>query len=358
MNQLRTPALLVNESRLEANITRMQQHCRDRHVELWPHVKTHKTAAILRRQLTAGAAGATCAKIGEAEAMLPSGVRRIFIAHSLVDPRQGERLRHLQSQLDELIVAVTSERHFQALDELLRSAGLVLPVLMAIDTGLQREGVRDNTTAGRLASLITRSRHMTLKGLYTHEGQTYQLTSPAEVESAAEKIHARLAEVREETGLDGGLWPGCSVTARYMAGKPMVHAVRPGSYVFGDLSLSEVAQVISSGDIAASILATVVDIPAPDLALVDAGSKTFSGDRTIHGVMARCVEFPSLEIRRLSEEHGFVTGPDVSRLKIGQRLSFYPAHVCPVINLSATMYLTDCRSVSASLPINARGRSD
>lgn len=357
MENLRTPSLLIHEARLNANITRMQRRCDEKQTELWPHVKTHKTASILRRQLAAGAAGATCAKIGEAEAMLPSGVRRIFIAHSLVDPRQADRLLRLHARLDELILAVTSERHFAALDELLRSAGLILPVLMAIDTGLGREGVRDPLSARRLATRIGESRSMMLRGLYTHEGHAYQLTSPAEVEMAARRVHTRLEEMRKETGLDAALWPGCSVTAMDMAGKPMVHAVRPGSYVFGDLSLSETTRVMNADDIAASILATVVDIPAPGLALIDAGSKTFSGDRTPDGVMARCVEFPSLEIRRLSEEHGFVTGPEVSRLRPGQRLSFHPAHICPVINLASRFYLTDGDGASAAVRINARGRS-
>src|SRR5690554_4062300 len=95
-----TPSIVIDLDRLERNITRMQGAC-DRHgVELWPHIKTHKMVEVARRQLAAGAAGLTCAKLSEAEAMLPSGVKRIFVAHSLVGKEKAPRVQRLAEQLD------------------------------------------------------------------------------------------------------------------------------------------------------------------------------------------------------------------------------------------------------------------
>ena len=87
-----TPAVLVDRAKLAANIRAMQATCDAHGVELRPHIKTHKMVAVARQQLAAGARGLTCAKLGEAEAILPSGVRSIFVAHSLVDPGQAPRL--------------------------------------------------------------------------------------------------------------------------------------------------------------------------------------------------------------------------------------------------------------------------
>ena len=75
---LPTPAILIDRGKLEANIGAMQEVCTAHGVELRPHIKTHKLVEVARRQLAAGAAGLTCAKLGEAEAMLPSGVRSLF----------------------------------------------------------------------------------------------------------------------------------------------------------------------------------------------------------------------------------------------------------------------------------------
>src|SRR5262245_55653326 len=132
---LLTPTLLVDRDRLARNITAMQTACNDHGVALWPHIKTHKMIEVAKMQLSAGAMGICCAKIGEAEVMLQSGVRRIFLAHSLVDPNHASRLKRLAESLDELILAVTSVAHGEALDHILTKADVIVPVMLGVDTG-------------------------------------------------------------------------------------------------------------------------------------------------------------------------------------------------------------------------------
>src|SRR2546423_11514004 len=126
--ELLTPTLLIDRDRLAQNIAAMQHVCDQHGVGLWPHIKTHKMVEVAKMQLDAGAKGICCAKLGEAEVMLQSGVRRIFLAHSLVDPKHAPRLRRLAESLDELILAVTSVQHAEALDRVLAAAELELPV--------------------------------------------------------------------------------------------------------------------------------------------------------------------------------------------------------------------------------------
>jgi len=357
-NEIRTPAVLLESSRLERNLGTMQRLCDQAGTELWPHVKTHKLVPILQRQLALGASGATCAKIGEAEALLPSGVRRVFIAHSLIDPAHAPRLAALQARLDELMLAVTSEVHFAALDALLEAAGLSVPVLLAVDTGLGREGTRSPGATRTLAQAIRRSARMDLRGLYTHEGHAYGIHSPAEAEALAADVHRILLEHAAAAGGDLSLWPGCSVTAPFLAGRERIQAVRPGSYALGDLFLTETTRVSPPEAAALTILATVVDRPQSGLALIDAGSKVFSSDKTSDGLSARAEGRSGLEVRRLSEEHGFVTGSGVDELRIGDQLSFIPAHVCPVVNLAEFVHLVDGGRKLATWKVDARGRSD
>ncbi len=358
LSALPSPAVLIDAGAMERNLRGMQEICHSAGVELWPHIKTHKLVPVLRRQLDLGAAGATCAKVGEAEAMLASGVRRIFIAHSLSDPRLAPRLRALASQLDQLILAVTSELHFDALETLLATADLRLPVLLAVDTGLGREGARGPDAAARLAARIRSSSRMELIGLYTHEGHAYKSGSPGEAAAVATRVHRMMVEYAGVVGGEPPIWPGCSVTAAIMARLAGVKAVRPGGYVFGDLFLAEVSAVMAMSDVALTVLSAVIDRPEKGLALIDAGSKVFSSDKTSGGLAARCVEFPGIVVNRLSEEHGFLSGPGVDDLPLGRRLHFIPAHVCPVVNLASRVHLTRDQDILATWTVDARGRSD
>ncbi|CAN5508561.1 D-TA family PLP-dependent enzyme [soil metagenome] len=358
IDELSSPAVLIEVDLMEANLRRMQVVCDEAGVELWPHVKTHKMVSVLRRQLELGAQGATCAKIGEAEELLPSGLKRLFIAHSLVDLRQAARLRNLHTQLDQLVLAVTSELHCDALEALLAEAKLEAPVLMAVDTGLHREGTRDEKQAAALAAKIRASSRMKLIGIYTHEGQAYGTGSVEEVALAVDRVHECLLAQVAAVGGELPLWPGCSVTAALMARQAGVKAVRPGSYVFGDLFLSEVTKVMGFDEAALSILATVLDRPEEGLALIDAGSKVFSSDKVGTKLFARAFDPRSLEVVRVSEEHGFLTGEGVDDLTLGQRIRFQPAHVCPVVNLASRVYFVRGEEVLEEVRVDARGRSD
>ncbi len=359
VDELLTPAVLVDQTRLARNIGAMQAVCDAAGVELRPHIKTHKLVPIARMQLAAGARGLTCAKLGEAEAMLPSGVQSLFIAHGLVDPRQAPRLAALVERTADFRVAVTSEAQLGPLTALARAAGKKISVMMALDSGLGREGVRSPEAAQRLAGQIARAPQLELRGFYTHEGHFYA-TAPAEAARQTRELVDRLCAWRDAIDPGLALWPGCSVTAeaiaRQSAGR--VQAVRPGAYVFGDLALSTGSKVMSPDAIALHVLATVVDKPEPGLALIDAGSKTFSSDRTPDSVFAQVADGRDLVVKRVNEEHGYVRGADVDALSVGDRLWFTPAHVCTVVNLTDTVVVHESRkALVATWPVDARGRT-
>jgi D-serine deaminase-like pyridoxal phosphate-dependent protein len=355
---LATPAVLVDRAKLAANIRDMQAVC-DRHgVELRPHIKTHKMVAVARQQLAAGARGFACAKLGEAEAMLPSGGRSIFVAHSLVDPGQALRIAALADQLDDFRVAVTSEAQAEALIRVAAAAGRKLGVMIAVDTGLGREGARDALAAGRIAARLARCAQLELRGFYTHEGHFYGVPREQLAVRAAELVD-RICTLRDAIDPTLAVWPGCSVSARLIveAGAGRVQAVRPGAYVFGDLSLTRTTGVMPAEAIALHVLATVVDKPEPGLALIDAGSKTFSSDRTPDGLSALAADGRDMAVVRVNEEHGYLRGSAVDALQIGERILFTPAHVCAVINLTDTVVVTEAGQPVDTWRVEARGRT-
>jgi D-serine deaminase-like pyridoxal phosphate-dependent protein len=313
---------------------------------------------VAKLQLDAGAKGLTCAKIGEAEAMLPSGVREIFLAHSLADPSQAGRIVALKEKLADFRVALTSEAHLEALVPVARAVGGKLRVMLAVDTGLGREGVRDQGAAGRLAAKLSRHPNLELCGLYTHEGQLYALSGEA-LSVGVKAVIDRLAAVRDAIDPGLPLWPGSSPSAALMAelGGGRIQAVRPGTYVFGDISLTETTSVMAANATALAVVATVIDRPEPALALIDAGSKTFSSDRTAKGIFARAADGRSLEVFRVNEEHGYLRGNDLDSVRIGDRIAFTPAHVCTSVNLADRVLVVDSGRIADAWPIEARGKN-
>jgi D-serine deaminase-like pyridoxal phosphate-dependent protein len=361
--ELLSPNVLIDIDRMEKNLAAMQQVCDAHQVELRPHIKTHKMTQVARRQLAGGAQGLTVAKLGEAEALLPafdkSTFKSVFVAHSLVDPNNAPRLQKLHDQLDELVLATTSVGHAEALEELLKKAGLTLDVIMAADTGLHREGVRSVDEAKKTAQTIANLPHLKLRGFYTHEGHTYGVP-PEESDAAVRQVHDDILAVRDavQEFADRRLsvWPGSSVTAARMAALPEVDAVRPGSYVFGDLSLAQRTKVMPWDNAALSVLATVIDRPEKDLALIDAGSKVFSSDKTPEGMYARSRDGRDINVVMCNEEHGYLRGADVDALKIGERLRFIPAHTCTVVNLTDQVIMVQSDNVVDEWKVEARGK--
>jgi D-serine deaminase-like pyridoxal phosphate-dependent protein len=240
------------------------------------------------------------------------------------------------------------------LDSLAREGHFRFYVALAVDTGLGREGLRTLAEAEELAAFLHKNPALHPISIYTHEGHAYG-ASARDRHQLVDSVYARLLEFRKVLGTDLPLWPGCSVTAQAFAGKPGVGAVRPGSYVFGDLSLSDITGACRREDIALTVRSTVIDRPTRELALIDAGTKTFSSDRLPDGTHARALAGGDWAVTRLSEEHGFVTGDEVDRLQIGERVDWVPAHVCPVVNLARHLTVVSAKGGLESWPIEASG---
>ena len=93
LDDLSTPAVLVDLDVLERNIARMASRAREAGVRLRPHAKTHKCPQIGRLQRAAGAWGLSVAKVGEAEVFADAGFDDLFVAYPVVGEDKGRRLR-------------------------------------------------------------------------------------------------------------------------------------------------------------------------------------------------------------------------------------------------------------------------
>src|ERR1700709_2951986 len=79
-----TPVAVIDMDRVERNTARIQAACDAAGVANRPHIKTHKSPVLAKLQITAGAKGITCQKLGEAEVMAAAGIDAILISYNLI----------------------------------------------------------------------------------------------------------------------------------------------------------------------------------------------------------------------------------------------------------------------------------
>jgi D-serine deaminase-like pyridoxal phosphate-dependent protein len=152
---------------------------------------------------------------------------------------------------------------------------------------------------------------------------------------------------------------GGTITGPGVAEVPGVTEVRAGTYVFFD-AMQVGYGAATPADVALSVLATVISTRRSGWTTVDAGTKTFSGDRggvaSAGDEIARAVDIDAA-VMRTTEEHGMVRLGDGVSVEIGQKLRFTPYHVCTSVNLADALVGVRGDVVEAVWPIAARGKT-
>jgi len=358
IEDLETPAVLIDLDVLEANIARQAKRAREAGVKLRPHAKTHKLPEIGRMQLAAGATGLSLAKTGEAEVFAEAGFTDIFLAYPIVGADKAKRLLALSDRVN-LCVGADSVEGARTLSEVFASAGRKLRLLLKIDCGLHRVGVlpdRALATALRIAELPG----VELTGVFTHAGQAYHAETPDGVAAVGSHEGETVVAVAKELRKSGlpirEVSVGSTPTAPHAMKIAGVTECRPGNYVYNDASQLSLG-VCALEDCAMTVLATVVSVPAPDRAVLDAGSKTLSSDGLRpsaggHGFVLG----KKGRIARLSEEHGVVDVVAGDHFAVGERVAVLPNHACVVSNLHGRVYAVRKGRVEEAWPVAARGR--
>lgn len=360
---LDTPALVIDEQSMQRNILGMAGIAAGPGVALRPHVKTHKIPSIARRQIEAGAAGITVAKVSEAEVMVDGGLYDIFIAYPLVTGAKIRRALRLAQKV-RMIVGVDSSLGARRVSSLAREEGVTLEVRMEVDSGLGRTGV-PREEAVSLAKEISALDHLNLTGIYTYRGAVLEDGSPTQDLAEAGRLEGELmvaiADEIREAGvpiLDVSL--GSTPTAEHAAKIEGVTEIRPGTYVFYDRMQAEMG-ACSLSECALRVVATVVSRPRPNLAIIDGGSKTFATDvqpkvaplsLTGFGYVAG---YPKAVLERVTEEHGMLSVDEDSDLRVGAVVEIIPNHVCSTVNLHDEIYLRVADGGMEKVSVAARG---
>ena len=333
---------MVDVDRLDRNLRRWQEECDRLGLANRPHIKTHKSIEIARRQLDLGAVGLTCQKLGEAETMVDAGFDDVLIAFNLVGERKLERLSGLMRRAT-VRVTFDDPALLPGLAGAARAAGEQLGVLVDCDTGLGRTGVTEPARAAKLAADASRTDGLRFDGFLSFpvfpESRSF-------LEEAVELAEADVPMV--SVGGTPTMWQAEEL-------RPLVTEYRAGVYVFGDVN-TIAAGVGSLDEVALTVRATVVSRSGPDRAVLDAGTKALTADLGPNRGFGHIVEAPSSAIVKLDEEHAYVLLGVGDSLELGQTVCVVPNHACPAVNLYDELVAVQAGEVVDRWRVNARGK--
>jgi D-serine deaminase-like pyridoxal phosphate-dependent protein len=369
LEQLETPALLLDAARMERNIARMRSRLQALGVSFRPHVKTSKSVDVVRRMVAAPQGPITVSTLLEADHFAGQGFRDILYAVCIA-PNKLDHVARLQSQDVRLSLILDNMDTARMLAARAKSHGERFDVLLEIDTDGHRSGVRpDAPELVDIGKYLARA-GITLRGVLTHAGSSYDCGSPDEIHAMAEQERAGAVHAAQRLRAAGLEAPVVSVgstpTALFARDLTGVTEVRAGVFVFFDLFMAGLS-VCRLDDVALSVLATVIGHQKEKgWTILDAGWMAMSRDRGTagqpvdqgYGLVCDLEGRPldDLVVIGANQEHGIVSPrsgqPDAARhLPVGTRVRILPNHACSTAAQHGRyVVLGEDRQVAASWP--------
>jgi D-serine deaminase-like pyridoxal phosphate-dependent protein/enamine deaminase RidA (YjgF/YER057c/UK114 family) len=350
-----SPALLLSADAIRENLRRMIAIASDPG-RLRPHVKTHKQGWIVKEQLALGITRFKCATIAEAEMCARAGAPDVLLAMQLVGPNV-HRVLELQRAFPRTTFSTIADDagSVRALEEVMAAACSSIEVLLDLDIGQRRTGIRPGPAAVALYRRIAESTSLRAGGLHAYDGHLHQ-TDPIERAAACEKAFAPVLKLRDELVALGLTVPrivtGGTPTFPFHPARPEVEC-SPGTSVLWDAGYTTHFPDLNYR-IAAALLTRIVSKPGENRLCLDLGHKAVASEMPQPRVV-----FPALPDAvpvAHNEEHLVIETPDAAQFSVGATLIAIPWHICPTVALHAEAVVIEAGKVARNEPIAARAR--
>jgi D-serine deaminase-like pyridoxal phosphate-dependent protein len=343
-----TPALVVDLDAAQRNLSRMAEFARKHDIRWRPHAKMHKSSAMARLQMQAGAVGVCVQKTSEAEAMVAGGVYNVYISNEVVAPAKLARVADLAHQVaaerGQLAIAVDSlegvRRLANAMNDRRRGAtAAVIDVFVEVDVGQGRCGVRPGRAAVDLAHEIRKHPALRFAGLQAYHGRAQHLRTPQARRDAIATVVQDVQFTRklmEADGLQVPLVTGAgtgSMVAEAASG--LFRELQAGSFLFMDADYAanerdpaqpqfEHALFVKSQVMSSGLLHAVCD----------AGHKSHAIDSGLPRVLA-LEPTGELEYANGGDEHGILKPAAGNQRvpRLDETIWLIPGHCDPTVNL-------------------------
>lgn len=327
-----TPALLLDLDAFEVNLARMMDQVKRSGKALRPHAKAHKCVEIAKRQLAAGACGVCVATLAEAELMSQGGITGLLLTSPVADPRKIERI--VQTGALVVVDHVQQVEWYQAAAS---KADRQIGILVDLDVGDHRTGAASLEQAVVIAEGIEHASHLQLRGLQAYAAAGSHIMPYEDRILNSRETFAHAGAVRDALARNGMaveiISGGSTGTWLIDTQLPQPTELQVGSFVLMDMDYGradvDFRRVIT-------VLGTVVSANHQSFVTVDAGTKSFSTDRS-YGPEA--VGVPGSAFRFGGDEFGYVDVADpANRPSLGDKIEFIPPHCDPTVNLYDRIY--------------------
>lgn len=355
VDQLDTPALVVDLDVLESNIETVHSFFRDRDAKLRPHIESHRCPAIAHLQLAGGGTvgGVSVTTVGEAEVFAQNGFTDVFVANEVITSAKIARLCGL-ARSTKITVAVDSADNVAKLSEAAQSNGVNLNVVVDVHTRLERCGVEPGQPALDLASAVTKAQNLRFAGLMSYEGAIIS-DNPDVVYSESKKAIQPVLDTREMIEKAGMPVDVVSVggTHNYeMAGAMSgVTEVPAGSYALMDHRYTQSRPQLHP---AARVMSTIISHPISEKALSDCGQKALGLDLGLPVID----EFDGASFVAMSAEHGHVMleGDAQNQASVGDKIWLIPYEMGTTTNVYDYIHAVRDGKLETVWDVSARGR--
>ena len=351
-----TPALVIDLDAMERNLTAMAAFARKHQVKLRPHAKTHKSAALAKLQMAAGAVGVCVQKTSEAEALVAAGIYNIFISNEVISPMKLVRVAMLTRAVlphgGKIAICVDSIQGISSLAASMNTGRVAsgiateIDVFIEINVGHNRCGVEPGAAAVALALEIRKHPALNFAGLQAYHGKAQHLRTPAlryDAFTLALKAVLWTRQLIEAVGMKVGLVTGAGTgTAALEAASHVYGELQTGSYLFmdADYAANQLDAKALRFEHALFVKTQVISThtaPTPYV-VCDAGHKSHaidSGLPLVHAFSSRS----TLAYFNGGDEHGILkpTAGSTRLPRLGSLLWLIPGHCDPTVNLHDAM---------------------
>lgn len=358
IDQIDTPALVIDLNAYERNLDRMADLVRDNGIRLRPHAKTHKSPEIALDQVNRGAVGVCCQKVSEAAVMVEGGVKDVLISNEVVGRSKLRRLAALAKSA-EISVCADDAGNIAELDAAAAEADVNMTVLVEIDVGAGRCGVPPGAPALELAQAIEASPNLRFGGLQAYHGGAQHIRKHDDRITAIAEATRKTSETVDLLNQSG---LACKIIAGGGTGSldtdmdlGVLNELQAGSYIFMDAdygrNTDRDGKPFAPFENSLFVRTTVMSTPKSGVAVVDAGLKALAFDSGNPEIFGHC----GASFVEPSDEHGKLSVSEANPLILGETVTLIPGHCDPTVNLYDWYIGIRDNVVERVWPVAARG---
>ena len=360
---IQTPCLVLDLDALERNIKKMGDIAKAMGVRHRVHGKMHKSVDVAKLQESlGGSCGVCCQKVSEAEVFARGGIKDVLVSNQVRDPAKIDRLARLPKLGARTIVCVDEIANVADLSAAAMRHGTEIEVLVEIDCGAGRCGVKTTPDVVAIAQAVAAAAGLKFAGIQAYQGAMQHMDlyadRKAKIDIAVAQVADAVAGLRA-VGLECDIVGGGGTGSYSFEGTSGVYnELQCGSYAFMDADYGRIldkdGKRIDQGEWenALFLLTSVMSHAKADKAIVDAGLKAQSVDSGLPVVFGRT----DVKNVKCSDEHGVIDDP-AGVLKVNDKLRLVPGHCDPTCNVHDWYVGVRGGVVEVVWPVSARGKA-